>query len=346
MKTNTVLCTLLLAALSLGACDKSDKKTETTKTEEKAGEATGTTAGTATDPAAGAATATDPAGAGAGATAPAAGAGAAAVDPAAAAGTLEILSEGSGAKHLLKYQPTAGTKQGMEMAVDMTMDIPMMGKTVVPTMIMKADVEVVSVDAKGNVTTKMTFTDIDVKETKDSMPGIADAMKQQMAGFKGFSATMTIEPSGKVVSTDFGPTNDPAIAAQIGQTKQSLSQMVAQLPDKPVGKGGKWQVKQRIEQNGAKVDQVSVFEVVAISAKTAKIKNVATLTAPKQTIDQGGVQAELEKMTGEGTTSLDLDFTKVVPNVDSTMDMAMSMKAMGQAMDMKMAMKMKIRATK
>lgn len=348
MKINTVLCTLLLAALSLGACDKSDKKTEAkneAKTEEtaKAGE-TGAAAGTAADPAT---TGTAAGTTGTATTDPAAGAGATATGttPAASAGTLEILSEGTGNKYVLKYQPSAGLKQGMEMSMDMAMDTPM-GKMTIPTMIMKADVEVVSVDPKGNITTKMTFQDIDVKETKDSMPGIADAMKQQMASMKGMTATMTIEPSGKVVSSEFGAPSDPMLAQQIGQTQQSLNQMVAQLPDKPIGKGGKWQVKQQMDQNGMKIDQTSVFEVVAISEKTAKIKTVATLSAPKQTMNQGGVQAELEKLDGKGTIDLDLDFTKVVPSVQSKMDMSMTVNAMGQPMDMKTALTMKIRATK
>jgi hypothetical protein len=336
MKTNTAaLCTLLLA-LSVGACDKEDKKSdskntdEATKTEEKPGEVKPEAEAKPADPVPPA----DVKPADPGATTPAANA------------ALEILSEGSEPRHQLKYQAPAGTKQKMEMSMDITMDIPMMGKMTMPTMIMFADVEVVSIAADGKITNKMTFTGVDLKEHKDSMPGIADAMKEPMNKIKGTSTTMVIEPSGKVVSMEVDAPNDPMLEQTMGQTKQGLDQMVAQLPDKPVGKGAKWRVKQTVEQGGMKVDQTIVFEVVDVSATTAKIKGVATLSAPKQDIQQQGMSVTLEKLDGNGTTDLDIDFTKVVPAVTGNIDMDMKMAAMGQSQEMKMSMKMKIKAKK
>jgi hypothetical protein len=333
MKTNTALCTLLLAALSLGACDKGDKKSdskkdEATKTEETSGEVKDEAKVDPAKPADPTAPA-DP-----GATTP----------TAATGGSLEMLAEGSEPRFQLKYQAPAGTKQKMEMSMDITMDIPMMGKMSMPTMVMVADVEVVSIAADGKITNKMTFTGVELKDTKDSMPGIADAMKEPMEKIKGTSTTMVIEPSGKVVSMEVDAPNDPMLEQTMGQTKQGLDQMVAQLPDKPVGKGAKWRVKQTVEQGGMKVDQTIVFEVVAVTATTAKIKGVATLTAPKQDMQQQGMTVTLEKLDGNGTTDLDIDFTKVVPSVDGKIDMDMKAGAMGQTQEMKMSMKMKIRA--
>ena len=331
MKTNTALCTLLLAAISLGACDKGDKKSEekkdeATKTEETSGEVKDEAK---VDPAKPADTKpADPA----------------ATTPATGNSSLEMLAEGSEPRHQLKYQAPAGTKQKMEMSMDITMDIPMMGKMSMPTMVMIADVEVVSIAADGKITNKMTFTGVELKETKDSMPGIADAMKDPMEKIKGTTTTMVIEPSGKVVSMEVDAPNDPMLEQTMGQTKQGLDQMVAQLPDKPVGKGAKWRVKQTVEQGGMKVDQTIVFEVVEVSATTAKIKGVATLSAPKQDMQQQGMTVTLEKLDGNGTTDLDIDFTKVVPKVDGKIDMDMKAGAMGQTQEMKMSMKMKIRA--
>lgn len=333
MKTNTALCTLLLAAISLGACDKQDKKSEkkdeATKTEETSGEVKDEAKVDPAKPA-------DPA-----ATKPA---DPAATTPTAASSSLEMLAEGAEPRHQLKYQAPAGTKEKMEMSMDITMDIPMMGKMSMPTMVMIADVEVVSIAADGKITNKMTFTGVELKETKDSMPGIADAMKEPMEKIKGTTTTMVIEPSGKVVSMEVDAPNDPMLEQTMGQTKQGLDQMVAQLPDKPVGKGAKWRVKQTVEQGGMKVDQTIVFEVVEVSATTAKIKGVATLSAPKQDMQQQGMTVTLEKLDGNGTTDLDIDFTKVVPNVDGKIDMDMKAGAMGQTQEMKMSMKMKIRA--
>lgn len=333
MKTTTALCTLLFAALSVGACDKGDKKSEEKKTDEAA--KTEEKPGAVKDEAKKDEPATDK---------PVAEADPGATAVATGGGSLEVLSEGAEPRFQLKYQAPAGTKQKMEMSMDITMDIPMMGKMSMPTMIMVADVEVVSIAADGKITNKMTFTGVELKDTKDSMPGIADAMKEPMEKIKGTSTTMVIEPSGKVVSMEVDAPNDPMLEQTMGQTKQGLDQMVAQLPDKPVGKGAKWRVKQSVEQGGMKVDQTIVFEVVEVTATTAKIKGVATLSAPKQDMQQQGMTVTLEKLDGNGTTDLDIDFTKVVPTVTGTIDMDMKAGAMGQTQEMKMSMKMKIKA--
>jgi hypothetical protein len=178
------------------------------------------------------------------------------------------------------------------------------------------------------------------------MPGVADAMRGAMDKIKGVSTTMVIAPNGKVISMKVDAPNDPMLAQTMQQTQQGLDQMVAQLPDKPVGKGAKWRAKQTIDQNGMKIDQTIVFEVVDVSATTAKIKGVATMSAPKQDINQGGMTMTLEKMDGSGTTDLDIDFTKVVPSVKGNIDMKMKISAMGQSQEMAMKMKMDIHAGK
>jgi hypothetical protein len=222
----------------------------------------------------------------------------------------------------------------------------MMGMSMtMPTMIMKADAEVIAVTDKG-LTNKVTFTGVDLKETKDSMPGIAAQMKGTLDKIKGVSTTMTIAPNGKVIDMKVDAPSDPMLAQTMSQTQQSLDQMVAQLPDKPVGKGAKWKATQTLEQNGMKINQAIVFEVVEVSEKTAKIKGVATLSAPKQDMNQGGMTATLEKMDGTGSTDLDIDFTKIVPNVKGNIDMKMKVSAMGQSQEMAMTMKMDIHAGK
>lgn len=330
MKIKTLACALSLAAVSFGACKKEEKKNETTTPTEAKGDTkdTGATGDTAAKP-----TETKPADPGAGAATPGA---------PAAAGSMEMLSNGAEPRFELKYQPAAGTKQVMEMAMDMSMDMAPMGSIVMPTMIMTADAEVTKADA-SSMTVQMTFTDVDARDTKDSMAGMADMLKGELAKVKGTKTTMTIDPHGKVLSSDISsPSNDPMLAQTMQQTKQSLDQMLAQLPKEPVGKGAKWKITQQLESGGMKMDQSTVFELVDVSATTATIKAVSTMSAPKQTIDQGGMSATLEKLDGNSAMEMKIDFTKIVPSVEGNISMKMSMSAMGQKMDMTMGTKMKI----
>lgn len=337
MKT-AAITTVLLTALSLGACDKSDKKSETKDpAAEKAADpaAAGTTPGTAADPAAagtGPGTAADPA-----AGTPAAGTPAAGTPAAGGDGKIEILAEGSEPRHLLQYKPKAGAKQGMTMTMDIAIDSPQTGKMPMPQMTMKATSEVLSVGENGNITAKMTIDGLTMKGA-GAVPGL-DAVK-------GMAMTMTIEPSGKFVDMKFDEAKDPMAAQMMGQTQQSFDKMVAQFPEVPVGKGAKWKVVQQIEQQGMKIGQEVVYELVDVTATTATIKGVMSMSAPPQEIEQQGMKMKLDKFDGTGTLDLKVDFTEMVPVADVSMDAKMKMAVMGQTADMSVKTDMNIKPSK
>lgn len=345
MKTKTlaasIASTVALGALALGACKKENKSEPG-----KAAPAADPAGGTAANPAA-----KDPAPSPAPAPAPApADPAPAPTDDSAAAGVtveggaLELLSAGSPPHYELAYRAPAGTKQKVELTLDTAADVPMMGKMVMPTMIMKADAEVTEVK-DGLMTATMTFTGVDARDTKESMPGMADMLKGELAKLKGIRTTMTIDQHGKVHSMKVdGTKGDPMLEQMMQQTQQSLDSMVAQLPKEKVGKGAKWRVKQTVESNGMKMDQVMTYELVAVTDKTATVKSVATMTAPPQEIDQQGMKVKLDKLDGSGTSEMTIDFTKLVPQAKGQIAMKMSMNFMGQAADTAMTMKMDIKA--
>jgi hypothetical protein len=351
MKKTTALCALLAAALALGACAKEDKKAGSSAASEKQAPAepavkkdepaalpdlTKPEAKAEEEPAD--PTAADPAKADDGKTDPKADAKA---DPKTTGGTLELLSDGAEPRYQLTYQAPEGTTQKMAMSLDVTADVPMMGKMTMPTTIMVADVVVEKV-VDGKITSKLTFSEMDVKDTKDSLPGVSGEMKKMLAKMNGSSMTMTISPSGKVLSFEADQVSDPMLQQTVGQTQQSLDQMVAQLPEKPVGKGAKWRIKQTISQQGMKITQTITYELVDVTATTAHIKGVAAMKAPKQDIEQQGVKVTLEKLDGSAKTDMTIDFTKIVPTITGDISMKMSMQMMGQAADVSMKTKMKI----
>jgi hypothetical protein len=339
MKITTVLCTVLVGAFALGACDKKDK----------AAQPSGETAAPASDdPLAPAPTPVEPP---TEAAAPTEGAAApseaiAPPTPAAGPGKVEVLAEGSEPRFELRYQAPAGTKQGMEVSTDITMEMGPMGKMAMPTMIFRAKAEIASIAPDGRITNKMTFTGMEVRDTKDSMPGMADMLKGEVLDkIKGTAMTMVMEPNGRVVDVSMS-SPDPMIEQMMGQTRQGFDQMVAELPQQALGKGGKWRVQQTVDQNGMKIDQTTDFEVLAITRTSAKVKGVVKMSAGKQEINQGGMAMTLEKLTGSGTLTMDIDFTKIVPKVDGKIDMKMNAGVMGQTMDINSSTTMKVRPTK
>ncbi|MCA9673798.1 MAG: hypothetical protein KC464_02060 [Myxococcales bacterium] len=237
----------------------------------------------------------------------------------------------------------AGTKQSMAIGFEITMDSAM-GSMAMPAMTMNADVEVLQAGDAG-ATYQTTFTGMDVKDVPGGMPGLSDMMKKSTSAIAGLKLTATVDPSGKISDFKFDASAVPAQMQQVvDQTKQSIEQMVAQLPTEAVGKGAKWQTKQTIDQNGMKIDQTMVFELVDATATTAHVRAISTMSAGKQTIKTQGMTATLESLTGNGDMDMQIDLTKPVPAVTGTVDTKTKLSAMGQTIDMSVAVKMSISA--
>ncbi len=350
MRTKTLLISLLVAATAMGACKKSDKKTEGTTSEkgdpakvneaQGAGTAAATAAGTAADPTSGnTATGTDPTGATTTGADPAG-----ATTGAAGAAGITVLDAGAEPRVALRYQLTAGTKQAIETILDMKMDAPPMGSMTMPSMVMGADVEVLSADG-GKAVYQTVFKAMEVRDVPGTMPGIADAMKQAGGGMAGLTITASVDATGH--ASDFkvaGGSLPPEMQQTMDQAKQTMEQAVAQLPEAAVGKGAKWQAKQTVDQGGMKIDQTIVFELLEVTATTARIKAVYGMSAAKQTIKVQGMTATLENLSGSGTMEMAIDLTKPVAAVSGSIDTKTKMSAMGQMLDIGASVKVTITA--
>jgi Family of unknown function (DUF6263) len=275
-----------------------------------------------------------------------AGSGSAAGSAAATAPTdkpgVKVLDQGSEPRVKLTYKIPQGTKQAFEMSVDMGMDMGAMGgKMKVPSMNMQADVEFPEVAADGGMKYKLVTHDLKFVDTPGARVS-ASMLNAKLAGMGDMEATGTLAPSGKVSDFNIEMKNaPPQIKQMMGNLKQSYDQMVTQLPDEPIGKGGRWQVVATMDQNGVKATQTAVFEVEDISDSVVKLKSTVTVAAPAQTINSGGMSVQLKRMTGTGSGNITLDLTKLIGASDMTLHIDEDLEAMGKSMSMAMDMTMK-----
>jgi hypothetical protein len=249
-----------------------------------------------------------------------------------ASGDLDIVSEGAEPRHLLRYAIPVGTKQKMEMIADVVTETPM-GKISMPTMTMKFDLEVTGVDAAGTTTTKLVLADVQLKEKPDTLPGLVEQIEATLPEVEGAATVLQLDASGKVLSIQADQaTPDPVLGQALG--KDSVGQLYVRMPDVPIGKGAKWKTKGKGSHNGIAVEFSTVYEVKAVTATTAKVKVTTTLKAPKQTVQQAGVELEVVKFQGKNTMTMSIDLTQLVPTTSGSATTAMSLSAQGQAFDL------------
>ncbi len=313
--------TLVCAAALLG-CNK-DKK------DAGGGSASGTASGSAGS---GGSAASGTASGGGGATAPTDKAG------------LTVLDQGAEPRSKLEYKIPPGTKQSFALSVDMGMDMgsAMGGKMKLPSMVMEGEVGFDQAAAGGGMPYKLTTSKLEFVDTPGAAVPAA-MINDKLKGVQNMVATGTLAPNGHVSDFKIDMAGAPPEVQQtLSGLKQSYDQMVTQLPDQPIGKGGRWQVVQQIDENGIKAQQTAVFEVVSIDGSTVKLKSTVALTAPSQTINSNGISADLKRMAGTGSADLTLDLTKLVGPTTMTLHIDEELAAQGQSLSMSMDMAMKM----
>jgi hypothetical protein len=258
-----------------------------------------------------------------------------------------VLDEGVEPKFQLRYAIPEGSKQTLDMVMDMTMAMSGAGMPggdmVLPRMIMETDIEIPKVGKDGAMEMVMTTTDITIEDRPGSMPGVIDAMQAEIDGMKGMKMTATLMPNGQTRNMKVDESSVSAkMREQVKQTEQMVDQMTTILPDIPVGVGARWRVDQTVRQQGMRMNVSGTYELLEVSEGHAVIKADIQLSAPAQTIEQNGIEVKLEHMAGSGGATNTLDFKKMVEDVEASIDMDMRMSAMGQSMSITIGLDMQM----
>ena len=105
----------------------------------------------------------------------------------------------------------------------------------------------------------------------------------------------------------------PQIKQMMGNLKQSYDQMVTQLPDEPIGKGGALAGgRRRWTRTGSRRPRPRSSRSRTSSDSEVKLKSTVTVAAPPQTINSSGMSVNLKRMTGTGSGNITLDLTKLI----------------------------------
>jgi hypothetical protein len=90
-----------------------------------------------------------------------------------------------------------------------------------------------------------------------------------------------------------------------------MQQLALELPGAALGVGASWAVERPFPQGGLTLKARTVYQLVGRDATTAHLRSQIFLWAPDQTVDQGGVTAQLSGFTGSGEGDLALDLQRL-----------------------------------
>jgi len=274
--------------------------------------------------------------------------------------TVELIDAGAEPRAPLRYLLNKDMKEvmTMDMTISMGMEVGGMQQptNLMPTIRMVIALEGQEITEEGDLKYGMEFTKIEVLGDDDSDPAMVDAMEAAMVEVVGLTGWAIVDDRGVTKDVGFTVPEDagPAVVAQLDQMKSQMNQLASPLPEEPVGVGAKWRVTQHIENGGMSLTQQATYTLEERLGESVKMSLTLSQNALPQNLQlptlPPGTTARLTFLESQGSGTVSLDVTRMVPESDMTVRMKANMEISialpdmpPQSMPMSMKMKMAVK---
>ncbi len=201
-----------------------------------------------------------------------------------------------------------------------------------PGVRMAATLNVLEIDDNGLAKRKLVVDKVSLLDGPGLPTDTKSQINTQLKGLEQLRVTDKLDSRGVVHSLhiETGTVTDPQLKQLVGSMEHTFGQMGAPFPEEEVGVGAKWQIQNRIEQMGFRIDQTTTYELLELDKKQGKIKLSLRQTAPPGDLSPpglpAGASAKLISMKGSGKGQLVFDLEKSMPNglIETNSDIKLS----------------------
>jgi hypothetical protein len=269
---------------------------------------------------------------------------------------ITVISSGAEPRKALRYVSAKGHREHMTMdflmAITMAVGDTALPEIKAPMMRGDVDVEVTAVSTTGDMTLSTTFTDASWIGASDSDPSMLARLNSVTADLKGLSGTTVVSSRGitRDVKIDTSRISNPQLSQTIAGLQQVMQTVSQPLPEEPVGVGATWEVRSGMNANGIQMFNTVSLQLTAMDDASYTLRVAVEQTAPPQAIStpaMGGATASIDFVTGTGTGTAKMQFDRLSPTSEMTMNSttAMSVDMGRNVQHMNMAMSMKVAVT-
>ena len=254
-----------------------------------------------------------------------------------AAPKVTLLSPGKPPHRALRwrFKKDAESELTMQMSSSMraTVDGQERGSNPTPPVMTVTAFKVDDVDESGLAGVSFTVRDAKPVAGDGFDPSTVAMIEQSMKAIVGVGGSYRVTDRAFVdrIEVEAPPNTPPAVTQTIETLRQTIRQVLAPLPEEPVGVGGKWAVDLEYEHSGMRVKQRSVFEVERLDADSADVVVVTEQSAPTQPITgANGQSATLQSLSSESKGTARWVFDELAPrSAKSDTKMNMTIAATG-----------------
>jgi hypothetical protein len=266
---------------------------------------------------------------------------------------VQLLTPGEEPRTALRYDLQPGFSEVLTMDMNMDMDMRLTGvprqQASIPTMRLTMELEITEITAEGDLRSQATVRKVEAIARAGSNVPVATLQRQleEMNGLTGWTIMSTrgvIKDAGFTLPADMSA----EAAQQMGNMEQQMRQLSFPLPEEPVGKGAMWKVSTELDAEGVTLTQDAIYWLVDLEGQVGELEVTLTQNAPPQKVTDptlpAGTTAELTSMVSEGTGTMQLDLTRIVPTSSLRMSttMELELRAQGQRGTQTMTMDLEV----
>lgn len=268
-----------------------------------------------------------------------------------------LLDAGKGNKVKLRFAPKKGAKQTatfrMQVTLGMTMGARRLPSNPAPATIVSMSTEVVDLAKNGDIAYAFELTGFSAEggaSANPQMKASIDKAAMELVGTKG---------RGKISNTGYNlgmslelpPSASPEARQTMAGMQQTMDQLSSPVPEEAVGVGAKWRVDSLTDNMGVKINQSMTYTVKSMKGSIVTLDVAVTQSAASAEAELPGLgpgtSATIESMTSQGTGTLILDMSRVLPNqsdmkVDMVMKTNLDVRGQKQQMDMTMSLDVRL----
>ena len=267
-----------------------------------------------------------------------------------------LLEPGKAPRVRLRYDLPDSYREKIGMTMVMAMEMGTSGQTVrlqLPPLGMEMQLDVIEKLDDSRVRCKFAVTGAKVLPGGDAtFATMRDHLGRELKKAVGVAGTLVMDDRGLSRGMDLAlpPDMDPQMRSAMESSRQAMEQLSSPLPEEPVGVGARWQVEQTIEQNGLRLAQKSVYQLVKLKGARGSLKTTITQSADPQVVALPNLpadfKAELLSHSGKGKGGVELDLKRPVPRRSTVaIKTDSSIKVTGQGQEQTMQMKADTKVT-
>lgn len=239
--------------------------------------------------------------------------------PAAAPVDVRVLDGGEEPRVPLRYRIAAGQTESlvMEVATELKLAIGDLGPPVKrPTV--RVSMEVTAREVQPALLLEGKVVKFDFREDPTIAPAVVAAVRSALDGLPGTTWRAVFNDRGvpERIDLPLPPDANTDLVAILDGLRDSIRLLLPPLPEPPVGKNARWQLRRRAPVGWFAVEETTTFRLGAFADGHRPLLLLLELASGEQTVNDPGMlpgaTATLTSFEGKGSGRIELELEKIV----------------------------------